>query len=213
MEAPPFVSAQGNGLGWNSTLESATMPLRENRMPRYLPLQADAAYPEIKTIYSALEADLGLVPNYLKTLAHSPHFLEPVSRLYRQVYAECGLSEKLKQLVILKTCKLDRCRATVEWHKALAEQAGWTPQEMEAIDSFHDSDLFNHYEKDALTLVEYVLNSPDDIPEAGFWTTLDNHFTSDQVVEMITLIGFFNMINRFLLALQVEADPLPVESS
>ena len=52
--------------------------------------------------------------------------------------------------------------------------------------------------------------SPDDIPQAAFWTTLDNHFTSDQVVEMITLIGFYNMINRFLLAIEVEPDAISV---
>ena len=36
---------------------------------------------------------------------------------------------------------------------------------------------------------------------------LDNHYTSDQVVEMITLIGFFNMINRLALVLEVAAGP------
>lgn len=182
-------------------------------MPRYLPVQPDAAYDEIKDVYSALERELGVVPNYLKTLAHSPHFLKPVADLYRKVNGECSLSEKLKQLVILKTCKLDRCKSTVQWHKGLAARAGWTEEQIEAMDSFHDSDLFNHYERDALTLVEFVLTRPDDIPEAAFWTTLDNHFTSDQVVEMITLIGFYNMVNRFLLAVEVEPDPVPVETS
>ncbi len=179
-------------------------------MPRYLPVQEDAAYEEIKEVYSSVERELGIVPNYLRTLAHSPHYLKPVAALYLKVSGECGLSEKLKQLVILKTCKLDRCKATVQWHKDLAGRSGWSDDQIEAMDSFHDSDLFNHYEKDALALAEYVLDSPDDIPQAAFWTTLDNHFTSDQVVEMITLIGFYNMINRFLLAIEVEPDPISV---
>lgn len=182
-------------------------------MARYLPVQPDAAYDEIKKVYSTLEGELGIVPNYLKTLAHSPHYLKPVAELYLKVNGECGLSEKLKQLVILKTCKLDRCKATVQWHKDLAGRSGWSDEQIEAMDSFHDSDLFNYYERDVLTLVEYVLTSPDDIPEAAFWTTLDNHFTSDQVVEMITLIGFYNMVNRFLLAIEVEPDPIPVETT
>ncbi len=182
-------------------------------MPRYLPVQQDAAYDEIKDVYSRVERGLGIVPNYLKTLAHSPHYLKSVAELYLTVNDECGLSEKLKQLVILKTCKLDRCEATVRWHKDLAGESGWSDEQIEAMDSFHDSDLFNHYEKDALALAEYVLDSPDDIPQAAFWTTLDNHFTSDQVVEMITLIGFYNMVNRFLLAIEVEPDPVPSKTT
>ncbi len=182
-------------------------------MPRYLPVQPDAAYKEIKETYAAVEKELGIVPNYLKTLAHSPHYLKPVTELYLKVNGESGLSEKLKQLVILRTCQLDRCKVTVQWHRELAAKAGWSDEELKAMASHQDSDLFNHYEKDALALAEYILDSPDDIPEGGFWTTLDNHFTSDQVVEMITLIGFYNMVNRFLLAIEVDPDPIPVETS
>ncbi len=178
-------------------------------MPRYLPLQPDAAYEEVKEVYSFVESELGIVPNYLKTLAHSPHFFKPVTDLYLKVNGECGLSEKIKQLVILKTCKLDRCKVTVQWHKELAAKAGWSNEQIDTMDNFQDSDLFNQYEKDSLQLVEYVLESPDDIPEAAFWTTLDNHFTSDQVIEIITLIGFYNMVNRFLLAIEVNPDPIP----
>ena len=47
---------------------------------------------------------------------------------------------------------------------------------------------------------------PDEIQD-DFWAQLNNHYTSDQVVELVTLIGFFNMINRFILALQVDPDP------
>lgn len=182
-------------------------------MPRYLPVQPDAAYQEIKEIYQTVEKELGIVPNYLKTLAHSPHYLKPMAELYLKVNGECSLSEKLKQLVILKTCKLDRCKGTVQWHKELAAKAGWSDDQIAAMDSFQDSDFFNYTEKDALALAEYILEGPDDIPEAAFWTTLDNHFTSDQVVELITLIGFYNMINRFLLAIEVEPDPIPVETA
>jgi len=61
-------------------------------------------------------------------------------------------------------------------------------------------------EKETLQLAELVTLEPDEIPDV-YWLQLDNHFTSDQVVELITLIGFFNMINRFILTLDIEPDP------
>ncbi len=69
-----------------------------------------------------------------------------------------------------------------------------------------ESELFSYYEKETLQLAELVTLEPDEIPD-DYWLQLDNHFTSDQVVELITLIGFFNMINRFILTLDIEPDP------
>jgi len=74
------------------------------------------------------------------------------------------------------------------------------------MDDYAESELFSYYEKETLQLAELVTLEPDEIPD-DFWLQLDNHFTSDQVVELITLIGFFNMINRFILTLDIEPDP------
>jgi AhpD family alkylhydroperoxidase len=187
-------------------------PICEETMPRYLPIQTDAAHSDIQKVYDSFEKELGFVPNYIKTLAHSPHYLGPIAKVYLQLHGESSLSEKLRQLLILKTCKLDRCKSTLDWHQEQALKAGWTEEQLGATEAFQDSDHFNQYERDALVLVEYLLTAPDEIPQNAFWTTLDNHFTSDQVVEMISLVGVVNMVNRFVLAVEVESDPIPVEA-
>lgn len=180
-------------------------------MPRYLPIQPDAANADIQKIYLEVENDLGFVPNFIKTLAHSPELLRPVAELYRAALAgPSSLGDRLRELVILKTCQMDKCKATVEEHTRKAIEAGVTQEQLDAIADYAASDLFSYYEKDALSLAEQVLTCPDEIPEDAFWTQLDNHFTSDQVVEMITLISFFNMVNRLLLALSVAPDEVPV---
>ena len=79
------------------------------------------------------------------------------------------------------------------------------------MDDYHQSELFSFYDKEALRLVELVRSTPDEIP-GDYWAQLDNHYTSDQVVEMVTLIGFMGMINHLILALQIEPDPLPAEA-
>ncbi len=178
-------------------------------MPRYLPVQPDAASEEILAVYQEVERDTGSVPNFIKTLAHSPHYLKPVADLYRAVSTASGFSDKLRALILLKTCKLDKCKATVAHYTRVAREAGYGDEQIEAMDNFGESDLFDYYEKDLLTLAELVHRSPDEISQELFWTQLDNHFTSDQVVEAITLIGFVNLIDRFCLAIQVDPDPEP----
>ena len=175
-------------------------------MPRYLPVQLDAANEDIRAVYQQVESQLGMVPNLVKTLAHSPNFLQPVAELYGRLLGETGLSERLRQLVILKTCKLDKCKQTVSLYSKKAQEAGWTDQQIEAMDDLAATDLFTYYEKEVLRLTELVIREPDDI-QNDFWTQLDNHFTSDQVVELVVLIAFFSAINRVLLTLEVEADP------
>ena len=177
-------------------------------MPRYLPVQLDAANEEVRQVYSRLEQDFGFVPNFVKTMAHSGNFLDGVADLYRQLMGQTGLSEKLRQLVILKTCKLHKCKYTIERHTELAKEAGLTPEQVQAMDDYASSDLFTYYEKEVLQLSELVSTEPDEIQD-DFWTQLDNHFTSDQIVELVVLIGFFNMLNRFILTLQIETDAVP----
>jgi len=175
-------------------------------MPRYLPVQLDAASDEVKKIYSGAEEDIGFVPNFLKTLAHSGNFLPSIVELYKTLLGETSLSPKVQQLAILKTCKVNKCKYTVTCFAEMACKAGWTEEQIEAMEDYSSSDLFTYYEKDVLQLAEMVSLDPDEIQDV-FWNQLDNHFTSDQIIEPVTLIGFFNMLNRFILALQIEPDP------
>ena len=160
-------------------------------MSRYLPIQTDAASDEIRETYQEVEDQLGFVPNYLKTLAHSPNYLKAVANLYTTVCKSGELSEKLRALVMLKTSKVDRCEPTVTQFTQMALEAGWTEDQIKALDEYADNDLFSFYEKDALNLIEQALNHPDDISESQFWTQLDNHFTSDQVRLYGFNLGFY----------------------
>lgn len=173
-------------------------------MPRYLPVQLDAASDTTRAVYADVEKQLGFVPNFIKTLAHSERVLKPVADAYLALNGETGLSEKIRQLVILKTCRMDGCKPMIERHTELARAAGWGDEHLQAMDDHAQSELFSYYEKEVLRLVELVGSAPDEIP-ADYWNQLDNHYTSDQVVEMITLIGFYGMINRFMIALGIEA--------
>ena len=184
------------------------LTFRVKGMPRYLPVQLDAANKDIREVYSSVEEQLGFVPNFLKTLAHSGNFLEALAAFYQRITGETGLSEKIRQLAILKTCKLHKCQYTVTYHAELARKAGWSDEQIESMDDYSSSDLFSYYEKEVLQLAEQVSAEPEEIQD-DFWTQLDNHFTSDQVVELITLVAFFNFLNRFIQALQIEPDPVP----
>jgi alkylhydroperoxidase family enzyme len=171
-------------------------------MARYLPVQWDAANDNIKAVYSDVERQIGNVPDFLKVLAHSDNFIRPIADAYCAAMGETGLSERIRQIVVLKTCKLDKCITTIDQHQKLALAAGWSEEQLAAIDDYADNALFTYYEKEALRLVELVRTQADEIP-ADYWMQLNNHYTSDQVVEMITLIGLMMMVNRLILTVEL----------
>ena len=175
-------------------------------MARYLPVQPDAANDKVQKLYSEIESEMGFVPNFIKTWAHSDNFVESIVSLYGTVTGETSLSEKIRWLVILKTCQTNKCAYSVSHAIKRAREVGWSDEQLDSMDQYVESDLFAYYEKEAIMLAEWTTLRPDDLQEE-FWMQLDNHYTSDQVVEMITLIGFFNMVNRLVLVLEVEADP------
>ena len=175
-------------------------------MPRYLPVPLVAASEKVKTIYAEVEGTAGFVPNFIGTWAHSENFVGAVADLYKTVTGETSLSEKIRQLVILKTCKLDKCPYTIAHYTPKALDSGWSQEHIDAMETYAESEMFVYYEKETLELAELITSRPDDISDE-FWTQLNNHYTSDQVVELITLIGFFNLVNRLVLALQVELEP------
>ena len=175
-------------------------------MPRYLPVPSVAASEKVKAIYAEAEGTAGFVPNFIGTWAHSENFVGALADLYKTVTGETSLSDKIHQLVVLKTCKLDKCPYTIAHYTPKALDSGWSEEQINAMETFAESDLFVYYEKEILQLAELITDRPDDISDE-FWTQLNNHYTSDQVVELITLISFFNLVNRLVLALQVELEP------
>jgi uncharacterized peroxidase-related enzyme len=177
-------------------------------MPRYLPVQIDAANELIRQVYADVQQKLGHVPNFLKALAHNDRILKPIAEAFLSLVTESSLSEKTRQLVMLRVCQLDKCKYSIDVHTMLAKKAGWSEDQLKAMDDYNQSELFSFYDKEALKLVELVRSTPDEIP-SDYWAQLDNHYTSDQVVEMVTLIGFIGMVNHLILTLQIEPDPLP----
>lgn len=175
-------------------------------MPRFLPVPSVAASEKVKAIYAEVEDHAGFVPNFIGTWAHSENFVGAVADLYKTIGGETGLSEKIRQLVILKTCKLDKCSYTVAHYTPKALEVGWSEDHLDALETYSESDLFAYYEQEALQLAELITSRPDEIQD-DFWTQLNNHYTSDQIVELITLIGFFSLVNRLVLALRVELEP------
>lgn len=88
-------------------------------------------------------------------------------------------------------------------HTALAKQLGVTEELLDAL--YHietHRHLFTARELAALHYAEIVTTSARDVDEE-LWDELQSHFDDSELVEITSVIGLFNFLNRYADALQI----------
>ncbi|MBI1747212.1 MAG: carboxymuconolactone decarboxylase family protein [Acidobacteria bacterium] len=176
-------------------------------MPRYLPVQKDAATTAVKDSYEVIEKDFGgMIPNLFRTLAPSSTFLSAWLVTYRTlVGGECALHDRLRALLLLKVSKVNKDAYSVAHFTDLAKKNGITDDQIKAIDTHDRSELFTDDEKMLMSYAELVAKDPSQIT-GDFFKFLKNHFTQQQIIELTAMAAFATALNRFAKALDIEID-------
>jgi len=88
---------------------------------------------------------------------------------------------------------------------AYALKEGLTPAQVEALADWSASNLFTNRQRTLLAYVD-AMTRDIDVPDAVF-AEVRKHFTERQTVELTMLISAYNMLTRFLKALNVDPEP------
>ena len=175
-------------------------------MPKFLPVQSDAAGERVRRIYRDHEDTFGAPPdNLIKTLAPSSAILEGYYGLHKAVMGDISLNDKTRELAILKIARLNGCEYCQHGHVASAKRAGISDEMIAALEDHEKSDLFTFTEKEVLSWVEGLTRNAGSIDEELF-KQLKNHLTQQQVIELSAIAAFYNMTTRLAQALEVEAE-------
>jgi alkylhydroperoxidase family enzyme len=89
-------------------------------------------------------------------------------------------------------------------HTALARQMGVSEELLDAL--YHidqHRQLFSERELVALRFAEIMTTSARDLDES-LWDDLQAHFDDGELVELATVIGLFNFLNRFADVFQID---------
>ncbi len=111
-----------------------------------------------------------------------------------------------RELLILRTCA--RCGAEYEWgvHVALfAERAGLDHETVTATQKpVQDKELTK--QESLLLQAADALHDTSEIPDA-LWQELAGHYSSEQLLEIVALVGFYHAISFMVNAARVELEP------
>lgn len=115
------------------------------------------------------------------------------------------LTLRQREIVIDRTCALNRCE--YEWgvHIALfAAKVRFTPRQIEATVQNGEAG----WAADELLLLEVCeeLDGTRTISDV-LWRRLTEHFTAEQILEIIALIGFYRTVSLYCNALALPLEP------
>lgn len=137
-----------------------------------------------------------------RLLIHSEAVSRGWNSMFGALATACALDIRIREIALLRIGILTRARYEFHQHRLIALKAGFSQAEVDALQNWESSDLFDARERavlaytDAMTLEVQV---PDHIFEA-----LRPYFDERQLVELTANIAGYNMVARFMEALNLE---------
>ena len=135
--------------------------------------------------------------------ARSPKLFLGVAFLYGMIdRGSSPIDPALRSLVTVRVSQLNWCRFCVDLNSATLLKRGASPEKIENLERWRDSDLFDSREHAALDYAEAVTRSDQQVDDKHI-ECLRKHFSDDGIVELTALIAFQNLSSKFNAALAV----------
>lgn len=171
-------------------------------MPRISALSLDTATGKTKDLFAAVKSKLGMVPNLMRTLGHSPAALEGYLGLSGALGGG-GLSNKDRERIALLVAEANHCEYCLAAHSALGKMAGLT------ADQIRDSRNGIAVDAKADALVRFarrVLDTRGNVSDADLTHVREAGYTDADVTEIVTNVALNVLTNYFNNVAHTEVD-------
>jgi len=143
-----------------------------------------------REIYENYEKETGKTPEWIKVMAHRPEILKEFTELFKSVMGKGKIELLLKWKIALIVSKTLKCPFCVDVTEKMLKKLGASEETTKGIEELSGE------EKEILELAKDVtLDGHLDKPE--LFEKLKEKFNEEQIVEIISVMGLFNYINRF----------------
>jgi alkylhydroperoxidase family enzyme len=151
----------------------------------------------------------GALLNLDLTLLHSPAFARAWNGFLNTVRRELSVSPKLRELAICCVAVLNGADYEFKHHAPEFVKAGGTQTQVEALKdpdaALADTALFNSSER---LVIRLALEMTRDVKVTDeTFGDLQAVFSHQHIVELVGTVATYNMVSRFLVALQIGMEP------
>ena len=159
---------------------------------------------EMKELVGRIEGERGKVLNLYRMLLHSPPLAAGWLHCFTAIRHQGRLDGHTRELAICKVGRMNRADYEWEHHKPIARREGISDEQLDAIDGWRESDLFDDRERAVLAYAEQMTGQIEVDDEV--FAAVRRHFDDRELVELTATIGGYNLVSRFLVALQIDMD-------
>lgn len=168
-----------------------------------LPLLDDTIRPDLAPLAARIrEQRGGRLLNLYRVLLNSPTVAEAWLAFFTAIRQKCELSDRARELAILQVALINGADYEYEQHLPFARAAGIDGDALAALRRWPDVQGFTP-EDEAVLAYTTAMTRSIRVPDAVF-AQVRAHFAPAQIVELTATIGGYNLVSRFLEALQVD---------
>lgn len=163
------------------------------------PVDPEAVEDErVRDGFEDMAARMGEVTDNLRILAHKPIYVELIRSVSEAIDAPTEIDPALKQLVELKTARLNGCEYSVDLLEGCLLKRGVSEAKLHELDFYEESTLYDDRERLALKFAEQmVLDAVDDT----LFNEVRASFSIVESLELIVSVGlesFYSLVNQTL---------------
>lgn len=169
---------------------------------------ADLSAPELQPLVQRIVAERGSVLHLYQMLMHSPPLAQGWLGFMTAVRQQLTLPGALRELVIMRIAHLNGAPYEADQHAPIALQEGLSPAQLQALAHWPAgaADLFTPLQQDVLRLADGMTR--DIHVDAALVQAVRSALGERQLVELVGTIASYNMVSRFLEALQIHSDDM-----
>ena len=165
---------------------------------------ADTGRADIAPLAARIKAERGgKLLNLYRMLLQSPPVAEGWLAFLTSIRQKSGLAPRVRELVIMRVAVLNAAEYEFQAHLPFVQKEGVTEAQIAALRT-GDTALFDERERAALAYADAMTRSirvSDDV-----FAALRRNFDDREIVELTATVGAYNLVSRFLEALQIDHD-------
>lgn len=177
-------------------------------MSRIQPIQPTEASDKSKKLLDGVQRGLGMVPNMVKTMAHSPATLAGYVNFNQALSG--ALTPALREQISLAVAGINGCDYCASAHTLLGRNVGITEEELAA-----NLAATSHDEKTqaGLTFAQRIVEQHGQVTDDDLMLARTAEYTEAQVVEIVAVVSLNIFTNYLNLVAETEIDFPVVETA
>ena len=166
-----------------------------------VPLVTPGTNPELAEVEGRIMAERGRVSLLYQVLLNSGPIASGWERMLTAVRNQTCIPADLRELIILRVAILNRAAFEFEAHAPIARREGVSEDKIAAVKEGTLSSVFAPKEVLVLELTD-AMTREISVPDALF-ARLREIFDDKGLVEVVATVAAYNMVSRFLVALNI----------